>query len=175
MKSVLISIQPKWCALIANGRKTIEVRKTAPNIKPPFKCYIYCTKGNLNDPHQRLETHAPDGKIYLDNGNVMGEFVCDFIETISKNNRQTMSTLSCVPLPQLYEYAGAKGLEGLKGWHISSLLIYDKPKTLKDFRYTNEHITKIMNSVTHWECGIDDEIAAQIRRPPQSWCYVENK
>ena len=43
MKSVLISISPKWCELIASGKKTIEVRKTRPKISMPFKCYIYCT------------------------------------------------------------------------------------------------------------------------------------
>lgn len=32
MKAVLISIQPKWCELIASGKKTIEVRKTRPKI-----------------------------------------------------------------------------------------------------------------------------------------------
>ena len=42
-KAVLISIQPKWCELIASGRKTIEVRKTKPKILTPFKVYIYCT------------------------------------------------------------------------------------------------------------------------------------
>ena len=31
MKAVLISIQPKWCELIASGKKTIEVSET------PFK------------------------------------------------------------------------------------------------------------------------------------------
>jgi len=41
MKSVILSIQPKWCELIASGRKTIEVRKTRPQIDTPFKCYIY--------------------------------------------------------------------------------------------------------------------------------------
>lgn len=45
MKSVLISIQPKWVKKIANVEKTIEVRKTQPKLKTPFKCYIYCTKG----------------------------------------------------------------------------------------------------------------------------------
>lgn len=30
MKSVLISIQPKWVEKIVSGKKTIEVRKTAP-------------------------------------------------------------------------------------------------------------------------------------------------
>ena len=43
-KAVLISIRPTWCELIANGEKTIEVRKTRPKLDTPFKCYIYCTK-----------------------------------------------------------------------------------------------------------------------------------
>ena len=43
-KAVLLSIQPKWCGLIANGKKTIEVRKTRPKIDNPFKCYIYQSK-----------------------------------------------------------------------------------------------------------------------------------
>lgn len=44
MKSVLISIKPRWCELIARGEKTIVIRKTKPRIDTPFKCYIYCTK-----------------------------------------------------------------------------------------------------------------------------------
>lgn len=43
-KAVLISIRPGWCEKIANGEKTIEVRKTRPKLETPFKCYIYCTK-----------------------------------------------------------------------------------------------------------------------------------
>lgn len=45
MKSIMLSIQPKYCELIASGKKTIEVRKTAPKLETPFKCYIYCTGG----------------------------------------------------------------------------------------------------------------------------------
>lgn len=30
MNSVMISIKPEWCALIASGEKTAEVRKTKP-------------------------------------------------------------------------------------------------------------------------------------------------
>ena len=33
MKSVLISIHPKWCELIASGKKTVEVRKTVPDLQ----------------------------------------------------------------------------------------------------------------------------------------------
>ena len=43
-KAVLISIRPQWCAKIASGEKTIEFRKSRPELKKPFKCYIYCTK-----------------------------------------------------------------------------------------------------------------------------------
>lgn len=42
--AVLLSVRPKWCELIASGKKTVEVRKTRPKIETPFKCYIYCTK-----------------------------------------------------------------------------------------------------------------------------------
>lgn len=45
-KAVLISIRPQWCAKIASGEKTIEFRKSRPELKKPFKCYIYCTKAD---------------------------------------------------------------------------------------------------------------------------------
>ena len=35
-KAVLISIRPKWCEKIINGRKTIEVRKTRPKMDTPY-------------------------------------------------------------------------------------------------------------------------------------------
>lgn len=40
-KAVLISIRPEWVEKIANGRKTIEVRKTKPYLSTPFKCYMW--------------------------------------------------------------------------------------------------------------------------------------
>lgn len=103
-KAVLISIQPKWCELIANGRKTIEVRKTRPSIETPFKCYIYCTKHS-----EKLIEVMKDGddcygttyhgepifvKAYKDftpyfvgrGQKVIGEFVCDRIDTYNYGN-----------------------------------------------------------------------------------------
>ena len=85
MKSVLISIQPKWCELIASGQKTVEVRKTKPKLEPPFKCYIYCTKVKFN-PHEHLRNnlHYDDStiKVCEGQGKVIGEFVCDDIAKI---------------------------------------------------------------------------------------------
>ena len=57
MKAVLISINPKRCAEIASGEKTIEIRKTATKIETPFKCYIYCTL----PPKEELFTHSGIG------------------------------------------------------------------------------------------------------------------
>ena len=71
MKSVLISVRPKWCELIASGKKTIEVRKTRPKIETPFTVYVYMTK------HKWIFKLLP----FLKNrfAKVIGEFVCDRI------------------------------------------------------------------------------------------------
>lgn len=47
-KAVMLSIRPRWVQKIANGKKTIEVRKTKPKLETPFKCYIYCTLQGLH-------------------------------------------------------------------------------------------------------------------------------
>lgn len=67
-KAVMISIRPKWCQKIANGEKTIEIRKTRPRLETPFKCYIYCTQGGV-----ALGMWGKHGK-------VIGEFFCDKVE-----------------------------------------------------------------------------------------------
>ena len=43
MKSILLSIKPKYVAEILNGEKTIEVRKRFPKDYKGW-VYIYCTK-----------------------------------------------------------------------------------------------------------------------------------
>lgn len=103
-KAVLISIQPKWCEMIASGKKTIEVRKTKPKIPTPFKCYIYCTKPkSKNDLGICLE----DGKVGLVyqcnydaaerydmqilSGKVIGEFVCYRIDTYDDDTIHSFS------------------------------------------------------------------------------------
>lgn len=73
MKSVLISIQPQWCELIASGKKTIEVRKSAPK-EVPFKAYIYETKAGFVEA---VRGTCP--RCAFSRGKVIGEFVCDKI------------------------------------------------------------------------------------------------
>jgi predicted transcriptional regulator len=191
MKAVLISIQPKWCELIASGKKTVEVRKTKPKIDVPFKCYIYATEprnkkdlalcfddGKVGLIYRWNYDYARKHKMPILSGKVIGEFVCDEIfpirvfenGTIQDYNGHAMER-SCVPYDDIVNYIG-NGCLGY-GWHITDLVIYDKPKELSEFKHTQEHVNKKMNSVSHWECGVDDELAREIKRPPQSWCYVE--
>ena len=88
MKAVLISIQPRHCENIASGKKTIEVRKTAPKIPTPFKCYIYETKAESDWRQYQIPVIGKNGKqvkgVYElkwieRSGKVIGEFVCDEI------------------------------------------------------------------------------------------------
>lgn len=77
MKSVLLSIKPVWCSKIVLKEKTVEVRKTKPEgVKPPFKCYIYCTKDQSKMGWLRI---VPGKGWQRLDGTVIGEFVCDKI------------------------------------------------------------------------------------------------
>ncbi len=160
MKSVLISIRPKWCELIANGKKTIEVRKTRPKLERPFKCYIYQIGG----------------------GKIIGEFVCDWCDMF-RIGRPAIAELSLGALvtPQeLYIYAG--GRPYLYGWHISDLKIYDKPMSLGEFHFPPEKYCERQlcgGCPKDQVMGLDGDYAFDcewerpLTRPPQSWCYVE--
>ena len=156
-KSVLISIRPEWCKKIASGQKTIEVRKTRPKIETPFKCYIYCTKSG------KILSRG----VEILNGCVIGEFVCDIIvEPDHVQNWVYITEHSSIPGPDLYKYCGENENGDTKycfGWHISDLVIYDKPKELSDFCTGSSVFT------------FDDEgnqVYTGMKRPPQSWCYV---
>lgn len=151
MQSVLISIKPKWCELIANGEKTIEIRKTRPKIETPFKCYIYCTaekykgkylhtsnlKGRLlfwENPNDCFITVQPENyiyKAYSCKGKVIGEFVCDgIIRNCEMANADIAEQQGKIKREELLKYSCG---EELYGWHISDLKIYDKPKKLSEF------------------------------------------
>lgn len=108
-KAGLISIKPQWCALIANGEKNIEVRKTRPKLDPPFKYYIYCCKPKKKLRYvwtkedykglidEKVYEETPDNyKVFCKlpeaytafhcspySGKVIGEFVCKEIDRLA--------------------------------------------------------------------------------------------
>lgn len=179
-----MSIQPKWCELIASGKKTVEVRKTRPKLEAPFKCYIYETKAK---DHYAVFHENTIGK-------VIGEFVCDKIFDIcieiSSPDYLPDYPFPCTGLTdkEIMQYLG-NGKTGY-AWHISDLVIYDKPKRLSEFyrpcideeyhycpccKYGHE-----IFSPDEVECSADvpgacyEQICLnRVKRPPQSWCYVE--
>lgn len=167
MKSVMLSIRPKWCKKIIDGEKTIEVRKTKPKLETPFKVYIYCTSGrpDLNipiSPERLMQDYLDTGSMQslncpLGNGKVIGEFTCDRIYELAPLNHapNDVEKQACLTREEIVNYLKGTGY----GWHISDLLIYDQPRELSEF-------TGLRN--TRFGAAPYD-----IKRAPQSWCYVE--
>lgn len=162
MKSVLISIQPYWVFLIIAKimgwnilqRKTVEVRKNYPKAENWNKvAKIYCSKDKRSF-HKIPKEYQPLMERFL--GKVIGEFVCDSVDTVDVVDTALMRYLringkadmffspeSCLDVDALYKYLlRSTGY----GWHISNLVIYGTPKPLADFG---------------------------INKAPQSWCYVK--
>ena len=161
MKSVIISINPKDCELIANGKMTIKVLKSRPKIETPFKCYIYCTNGlviygngkqyimNSGEflKESAVEAFENSSGFCKWNGKVIGEFVCDWITEITPHcdikdfvNQYihgypaSLGENDCLSFQEMKSYLGNK-----KGydWHISDLKLYYKPKELSEFKRWN--------------------------------------
>lgn len=175
MKSVLISIQPKWCELILKGEKTIEVRKTRPKLETPFKCYVYQTKGK-----EKLIDIIKDGDIcygetyhgkpvfikmredsvyaglFGRKQKVIGEFVCDTIVTDKTFGHDPLfNGAACMSEVEAAAYSCQSPIYG---WHISDLKIYDEPQELSEF-----------GGLRKTKFGYEP---IEIKKAPQSWCYV---
>lgn len=187
MKAVLISIQPQWCEKIAVRDKLLEVRKTRPNIQTPFKCYIYQTKRKWwYKTLEKLATfawaRARARTVMEGQGKVIGEFFCDqIIESRGAYGDELF--FAGLTYEELQEYGQGRKLYG---WHISDLVIYDKPRPLSDFtpicKFRNENMTcpskRVACSFQEPDYNQDGsfnlvECTRRLTRPPQSWCYVE--
>ena len=201
MKSVLISIKPKYVELIANGEKTIEVRKSAPK-EVPVKAYIYETKGATEIPWVDEDGHF----IYKGRGQVIGEFVCDRIEMVNSScsaygidlfyhDCMTQGCLAERDIEKYFNIPKDKDLRVMKGngyaWHIFDLKIYDKPKSIMQFykpcpdkfhcceicKYGSVVLSPDEEEYALYHGGNYDTYETVCRnivtRPPQSYMYVE--
>ncbi len=200
-KAVMISIRPKWCEKICNGEKTIEVRKTRPKLQTPFKCYIYCTKGQerlvaiLKDGDENygeiyhgkpvfIKTSVPSVcDMYGKRKMVIGEFTCDriyeletkapggsyYVKGEGQPTTNDVARQSCLTLKDMHEYLQSK--VGY-GWHISNLKIYDKPKELGEFKGLCK-VDADCCACPYYNYTKMDCDGRKIKRPPQSWFYVE--
>lgn len=185
-KAVLLSVQPKWCELIATGKKTIEIRKTKPKIKVPFKAYIYCTKDRNNHfwtgkRYSYTDEHSHNAFDKDGNGKVIGEFVCNKIATFPDEcYAGWLVKHSCVSVKELERYAGDN--DSLYVWHISNLVIYDEPKELSRFLAPCDEDCA---SCKYWQYDMVNQYERDydctngyyplvpLKKRPQSWRYVE--
>lgn len=235
MNAVMISIQPQWVERILTGEKTIEIRKTKPNINLPCKVYIYETKGREFPFNVKIDTVAKDdnarwldckrgmppirtrvnskgveipyiaygrakvvaeftlkeieeyelelwdkntfesiGRVYYDFET--GEREVDVFETEQEIEETKFAKESNLTLPQLRKYLG-QGISTCYAWRIDDLKVYDNPKELNEFRYSNCELCKHIKFDpynTDNEC-CRAECKNLLKKPPQSWCYVEDK
>ena len=154
-KAIMLSIRPKWVEKIANGEKTIEVRKTRPKLDTPFKCYIYCTLPKY--PHEDFITTDYPRPQFYGGGKVIGEFTCDAITRVNicgfwdDSGKQLDNRLkeTCLTAEEFCDYLGEN--VGY-GWHISDLKMSE------------------FTGLRTFKGGFE---LRKIDRPPQSWCYVE--
>lgn len=182
-KAILISIQPYYVFLIIAKsmgwdipqEKTVEVRKTIPKDKDwDRKAIIYCSK-NKKSFAKIPKEYQPLMKNFL--GKVIGEFVCKAILPISITYSDPNSKIAlrefpftCLTDKEIMDYLG-NGKTGY-GFCISDLVIYDKPKELREFRKFGvcpcgaKHILHCTENMRF--C-----VNRNLTRPPQSWGYVE--
>ena len=138
--------------------KNIEVRKNRPKQNTPFPCYIY-------------ETKAKGGC-----GKVIGEFVCDEVDTYSYDYCDGVDIdddsllYTMLERDEINYYAKGKTSYG---WHISDLKIYDKPKELSKFCSPCKTSCENCKDPFYYDCWLTNGKVKIINRPPQSWCYVE--
>lgn len=171
MKSVLISIQPRWCELIISGKKTVEVRKTRPKLETPFKVYIYCTKNKeklIEVIHEGDEVYGfvhegkpnfikiPDenSTIYgmFKGGKIVGEFICRKIDVHSirdlviKEDAESALKGTCLDKADVLRYIG----------YSSGTDVYAKPYMFYGWRITDlvvyDKPRELSEFITSTEC-----------------------
>lgn len=155
MKAVLISInKPHTDNIFTHKKKKIEWRKKPLPLTTHY-CYETKNKGGI--------------------GKVRGQFqVVQNIEFDPLNHRLYSPDLikdGCVPIEDLIEYANG---DVIYGNVLESIEEYDKPKELREFKPYNrtEDDCKFSN-LGYAIPKCEDCHECYVKRPPQSWCYVE--
>lgn len=157
MKSILMSIRPKWVAKILNGEKTLELRKSFPKDYRGW-VYIYCTKEDSLCCIKRIDRdryicgkdfdlrdfpHLSSG--YDGKGKVVARFYCDNVTQYINGGqwhedntfghyddyiKDKVCELACVSEDSLFAYVNDLAFNAI---HISKLEIFDYPKVLSEF------------------------------------------
>ena len=178
MKAIIQAYSPEEIERIVRGEQTVKVCKTAPK-NTPFKVYMYCTKDGYMYHFRIDENRLAIPELW--NGKVVGEFVCERVTEHEICDSGAVINYwaeglqhSCLTISQIDEYVGKRSSADyykkskISALHIHAVKFYDEPKELSEFyKHDNTY-----DNAFGWVFE-DREKKVPIKRPPQSWMYVE--
>lgn len=173
---ILASIKPYYYYLNAEGKKKIEVRKTALKNLPQDIAF-YMSKDEKSFAKIPKEFQEKYRKHF---GKIGMRVVCDevdkweyLLDCYSEDKDEKMYYISsadgdaaCLTYDEIENYGKGKTLYG---WHISDLKIYDKPKELSEFKTGCKGCKERDTYHCYFYCYGERPLT----RPPQSYMYVE--
>ena len=107
MPVVILSLHQKWWQKMAAGEKVLELRKSKPQCKTPFRVLVYITGGV----------------------GIVGEFICP--EVLEVKNFEEAEKKSRVPAHDIHNYA-AGSRRKVYGWEITAVKEYPRTVTLEE-------------------------------------------
>ena len=164
ISEIIIPVKNNIAHNILNGTQILLLLGSCPQDKK-FIGHLYCEKDELNlwkhlyvneysvrakygncnfwgqtDSEIKINTDSPyEFKTMLAEGNMVGNFVCRFVEVFSRDDilsknklLSKLSTLSNMRPADIVELA--QGKEKIYGLYITALEIYEKPKPLYNFQ-----------------------------------------
>lgn len=187
MRKVLVSLKPYYYYLVGEGIKKIEVRKNMPRASDWNKEVLFYMSKDVKSFAKIPKEFQEKYRKHF--GEVGMQFVCDKIEEFHEYELSPSKKFyefekarislflkeSCLSYNEVCDYR--KNLpyyKPLYGWHISDLVIYDKPKPIMQFYKPCPIKLGFKNCPgcelysTYTGCCMNN-----IDRPPQSWCYVD--
>lgn len=187
-KAILKSLKPKTVANILNSNATLFISRDVRLYKATMKLiekqgyatfFMYCTKDKetlvKNDIHKILEVETGKYKYgYGDevlNGKIVAKFTLRKVEEIHESfeidlgspyyyeNEECLEEQACLDKLGIQDYLDMK--DGY-AYHIEDLVIFDKPKELREFKRPNPSKNK----------HLDRYLPV---KAPQNFCYVESE
>ena len=168
MKDLMASLKPYYYYLIGEGIKKWEVRKNAPKAEDwSRKVNFYMSKDEKSFakiPKEFQEKYRKHfGKVGL---RVIVDWI-DIIECDSNSHLYFSLNGTCLSQEEIRDYCNG---QDLSAWHIYDKLILDKPKELSEFHIVG---CKGCRDKDTYHCKFHCIGERRLKRPPQSWCYVE--
>lgn len=107
MPVVILSLHQKWWEKMTEGEKVLEIRKSKPQCKAPFRVLVYITGGV----------------------GIVGEFICS--EVLEIKNFEEAEKKSRVPAHDIHNYA-AGSRRKVYGWEVTAVKEYPRTVALEE-------------------------------------------